>query len=148
MSGARTEARAEARVYLVDDNDGFRDSTAWLLETAGFEVVAFASGPEFVEAYGGDRHGAEPECLVSDMRMPQMSGLQLQEELRRRGLVLPLVFVTAHGDVPLALEAMRKGAANFLENPFAEDALVDAPRPALATPRHHGPAGSVGRYMA
>src|SRR3546814_9444588 len=102
MSGAR----AEARVYLVDDNDGFRDSTAWLLETAGFEVVAFASGPEFVEAYGGDRHGAEPECLVSDMRMPQMSGLQLQEELRRRGIVLPRVFVTAPGDVPLAVEAM------------------------------------------
>src|SRR3546814_3213652 len=121
MSGARTEARAEARVYLADDNDGFRDSTAWLLETAGFEVVAFASGPEFVEAYGGDRHGAEPECLVSDMRMPQMSGLQLQEELRRRGIVLPLVFVTAHGDVPLAVEAMRKGAANFLEKPFGED---------------------------
>src|SRR3546814_9574582 len=120
MSGAR----AEARVYLVDDNDGFRDSTAWLLGTAGFEVAAFASGPEFVEAYGGDRHGAEPECLVSDMRMPQMSGLQLQDELRRRGIVLPLVFVTAHGDVPLAVEAMRKGAANFLEKPFGEDALV------------------------
>src|SRR3546814_17182179 len=65
---------------------------------------------------GGDRHGAEPECLVSDMRMPQMSGLQLQEELRRRGIVLPLVFVTAHGDVPLAVEAMRKGAANFLRS--------------------------------
>src|SRR3546814_14733030 len=57
-------ARAEARVYLVDDNDGFRDSTAWLLETAGFEVVAFASGPEFVEAYGGDRHGRSEERRV------------------------------------------------------------------------------------
>src|SRR3546814_4041047 len=114
MSGAR----AEARVYLVDDNDGFRDSTAWLLETAGFEVVAFASGPEFVEAYGGVRHGPEPACLVSDMRMPQMSGLQLQEELRRRGIVLPLVFVTAPGAVPLAVEALRKGPAIFLAKPF------------------------------
>ena len=142
------EARAEARVYLVDDNDGFRDSTAWLLETAGFDVAAFASGPEFVEAYGGDRHGAEPECLVSDMRMPQMSGLQLQDELRRRGIVLPLVFVTAHGDVPLAVEAMRKGAANFLEKPFGEDALVDAIRAALATARNNGAVGAVGECMA
>ena len=141
-----TEARAEkTRVYLVDDNDGFRDSTAWLLETAGFEVAAFASGPEFVEAYGGDRHGDVPECLVSDVRMPQMSGLQLQDELRRRGIVLPLVFVTAHGDVPLAVEAMRKGAANFLEKPFGEDALVEAIRAALATARNNG---AVGECMA
>jgi FixJ family two-component response regulator len=138
----------EARVYLVDDNAGFRDSTAWLLETAGFEAVPFASGPEFIEAYGGDRHGAEPECLVSDMRMPQMSGLQLQDELLRRGIVLPLVFVTAHGDVPLAVEAMRKGAANFLEKPFSEDALVDAIRAALASARNHGAVGAVGESLA
>jgi FixJ family two-component response regulator len=138
----------EARVYLVDDNAGFRDSTAWLLETAGFEAVPFASGPEFIEAYGGDRHGAEPECLVSDMRMPQMSGLQLQDELLRRGIVLPLVFVTAHGDVPLAVEAMRKGAANFLEKPFSEDALVDASRAALASARNHGAVGAVGESLA
>jgi FixJ family two-component response regulator len=138
----------EARVYLVDDNAGFRDSTAWLLETAGFEAVPFGSGPEFIEAYGGDRHGAEPECLVSDMRMPEMSGLQLQDELHRRGIVLPLVFVTAHGDVPLAVEAMRKGAANFLEKPFSEDALVDAIRAALASARNHGAVGAVGESLA
>jgi FixJ family two-component response regulator len=137
----------EARVYLVDDNAGFRDSTAWLLETAGFEAVPFASGPEFIEAYGGDRHGAEPECLVSDMRMPQMSGLQLQDELLRRGIVLPLVFVTAHGDVPLAVEAMRKGAANFLEKPFSEDALVDAIRAALASARSRGAVGATGESL-
>src|SRR3546814_14029050 len=82
------------------------------------------------------------------MRMPQMSGLQLQEELRRRGIVLPLVFVTAHGDVPLAVEAMRKGAANFLEKPFGEDALVDAIRAALATARNNGAVGAVGECMA
>ena len=138
----------EARVYLVDDNAGFRDSTAWLLETAGFEAVPFGSGPEFIEAYGGDRHGGEPECLVSDMRMPEMSGLQLQDELHRRGIVLPLVFVTAHGDVPLAVEAMRKGAANFLEKPFSEDALVDAIRAALASARNNGASGAVGECLA
>lgn len=125
----------DVRVYLVDDNDGFRDSTAWLLETNGFETLAYASGPAFLQAYAGGRHGDMAECLVSDIRMPEMSGLQLQDELRRRGIVLPLVFVTAHGDVPLAVEAMRKGASNFLEKPFTEDALLQALRTALATAR-------------
>ncbi|MGY0612617.1 MULTISPECIES: response regulator transcription factor [unclassified Luteimonas] len=135
------------RVYLVDDNDGFRDSTAWLLETAGFEVEAFASGPAFLEAYAGDRHGDASECLVSDMRMPEMSGLQLQEELIRRGIKLPLVFVTAHGDVPLAVEAMRKGAANFLEKPFSEDALVNALRTALANARNRAAVGGMANEL-
>ncbi|MEN1941235.1 response regulator [Luteimonas sp. MJ246] len=135
------------RVYLVDDNDGFRDSTAWLLETAGFEVEAFASGPAFLEAYAGDRHGDASECLVSDMRMPGMSGLQLQEELIRRGIKLPLVFVTAHGDVPLAVEAMRKGAANFLEKPFSEEALVDALRTALAHARNRAAGGGMANEL-
>jgi len=128
---------SEARIYLVDDNDGFRDSTAWLLETAGFEVQAHASGPAFLEAYAGERHGGGAHCIVSDIRMPLMSGLQLQEELRRRGIGLPLVFVTAHGDVPLAVEAMRKGASNFLEKPFSDDALIDAIRAAIANARNH-----------
>ena len=127
------------RIYLVDDNDGFRESTAWLLETAGFEPLAFASGAAFLAAYDGQRHGAADECLVSDIRMPQMSGLQLQEELVRRGIRLPLVFVTAHGDVPLAVEAMRKGASNFLEKPFTDEALVQAIRAALSS-RQQAPA--------
>lgn len=126
------------RIWLVDDNDGFRDSTAWLLETAGFEVLAHASGREFLDAYAAQRHGAAEECLVSDIRMPQMSGLQLQEELLRRGSTLPIVFVTAHGDVPLAVEAMRKGASNFLEKPFGDDTLVEAIRAAMASARNRG----------
>ena len=136
------------RVYLVDDNDGFRDSTSWLLETAGFEVESFASGPAFLEAYAGRRHGDASECLVSDIRMPEMSGLQLQDELKRRGIDLPLVFVTAHGDVPLAVEAMRKGASNFLEKPFSEDALVEALRTALAHARNRGSGGMANELLA
>ena len=136
------------RVYLVDDNDGFRDSTSWLLETAGFEVESFASGPAFLEAYAGRRHGDASECLVSDIRMPGMSGLQLQDELRRRGIGLPLVFVTAHGDVPLAVEAMRKGASNFLEKPFSEEALVEALRTALAHARSRGSGGMANELLA
>jgi FixJ family two-component response regulator len=127
----------KALVYLVDDNDAFRESTAWLLETAGYQVQAFASGAEFLDAHAGAPHpGAH--CLVSDIRMPQMSGLQLQEELNRRGARLPLVFVTAHGDVPLAVEAMRKGASNFLEKPFSDEALIEAVEVALAAARSAG----------
>jgi len=135
------------RVYLVDDNDGFRDSTAWLLETAGFEVESYPSGAAFLEAYAGHRHGDASECLVSDIRMPGMSGLQLQDELQRRGIQLPVVFVTAHGDVPLAVEAMRKGASNFLEKPFSEEALVDALRTALANARNRGTGGGMANEL-
>ncbi|QOW25363.1 response regulator [Lysobacter sp. H23M47] len=127
-------------VHLVDDNDAFRESTAWLLQTAGFEVREYASGPQFLAevvdaaATASSTSGAPAECLVSDIRMPEMSGLHLQAELRRRDNALPLVFVTAHGDVPLAVEAMRNGAAHFLEKPFSDDALIEAIRTALAKP--------------
>ncbi|MGH8032691.1 MAG: response regulator transcription factor [Luteimonas sp.] len=136
------------RIYLVDDNDGFRDSAAWLLETAGFETMAFRSGPDFIAAYGEDRHGGAREVLVSDIRMPQMSGLQLQDELQRRGIALPTVFVTAHGDVPLAVEAMRKGASNFLEKPFGDAALIEAIRAALANARNGHAVGAQGECLA
>ena len=127
-------------VHLVDDNDAFRESTAWLLQTAGFEVREYASGPRFLAEVvdatptTSSTSSAVAECLVSDIRMPEMSGLQLQAELRRRDNALPLVFVTAHGDVPLAVEAMRNGAAHFLEKPFSDDALIEAIRTALAKP--------------
>ncbi len=125
----------QTRVFLVDDNDPFRDSTAWLLETADFDVRPYPSAAAFLADLPGLRRGDGDECLVSDIRMPQMSGLQLQEALRKQGCTLPLVFVTAHGDVPLAVEAMRKGASNFLEKPFSDDALIDAIRTAVAGAR-------------
>ncbi|WP_024891901.1 response regulator [Luteimonas huabeiensis] len=129
--------QTQTQVFLVDDNDGFRDSTAWLLETAGFDVRAYASAPAFLADWPARRRG-DAECVVSDIRMPQMSGLQLQEELRRQGCKVPLVFVTAHGDVPLAVEAMRKGASNFLEKPFGDEALIEAIRHAVAAARQQG----------
>lgn len=126
-------------VHLVDDNEGFRDSTAWLLETAGFQVHAYAGGEVFLAAHADTAALEGEQCLISDIRMPGMSGLQLQDELLRRGITLPLIFVTAHGDVPLAVEAMRKGAVNFLEKPFGDDTLIDAVRLALrkAVPMAH-----------
>ncbi|MCD9032373.1 response regulator [Luteimonas sp. Y-2-2-4F] len=128
----------ETQVFLVDDNDGFRDSTAWLLETAGFDVRTYASAQAFLADWPSRRRGDGAECVVSDIRMPQMSGLQLQEELRRQGCAVPLVFVTAHGDVPLAVEAMRKGASNFLEKPFSDEAITEAIRNAVAAARQQG----------
>ncbi|MEP7042833.1 MAG: response regulator [Dokdonella sp.] len=123
MSDATT-----AHILLVDDNDEFRDSTCWLLEDAGFEVTPFASAAALLDALEGRAASSAPTCIVSDIRMPRMSGIELQQELKRRAVELPLVFVTAHADIPLAVEAMRNGAVNFIEKPFDPITLVLALR--------------------
>jgi two-component system, LuxR family, response regulator FixJ len=117
---------APRQVFLVDDNDSFRKSTRWLLEGHGFCVDAFASPRHFlafIEALPDEDAGA---CILLDIRMPEMSGLEVQESLRRSGCPLPVVFISGHGDVPLAVEAMRRGAAHFLEKPFGPETLVAA----------------------
>lgn len=124
-----SDARA-AHVLLVDDNDEFRESTRWLLEDAGFVVTAYASGAALLEDLDRPPAAGAPACIVSDVRMPRMSGIELQQELKRRGVELPLIFVTAHADVPLAVEAMRNGAVNFIEKPFDPTMLVHALRTA------------------
>jgi FixJ family two-component response regulator len=123
----------ELRVYLVDDNEEFRRSTAWMLEASGIAVRDFPSGPSLLQHFAGS---APPPggCVVSDVRMPGMSGLELLEELRKSHSGLPVVFVTAHGDVPLAVEAMKRGAAHFIEKPFDADALIQAARIAASDP--------------
>lgn len=108
-------------VYVVDDDEAVRDSTRWLLEANGFEVQTFASADGFLAHW----HQPEPiACLLLDVRMPGMSGLELHEELVRRGSTLPLIFVTGHGDVPMAVSRMKKGAYDFLEKPFGEEQLL------------------------
>lgn len=119
-----------AHVLLVDDNDEFRESTRWLLEDAGFTVSAFASAAALLQGLDSTTADGTPTCIVSDVRMPRMSGIELQQELKRRGVELPLIFVTAHADVPLAVEAMRNGAVNFIEKPFDPIMLVHALRTA------------------
>lgn len=111
----------DATVYVVDDDDDMRDSLIWLLKTVGLRVEAFASSDEFLRS--SMRKG--PGCLVLDVRMPGTSGLDLFEELRRRGDGMPVIFVTAFADVPMAIRAMKSGAAEFVEKPFNRQTLLE-----------------------
>ncbi len=121
----------ETHVYLVDDHGDFRESCRWILEQSGFEVHDFA-GAETLLAHLAEQAPPPRSCLVSDIRMPGMSGLELQDKLAHSGHSMPLIFVTGHGDVALAVEAMRKGAANFLEKPFEATQLTEAIHTAMA----------------
>ena len=114
-------------VFVVDDDEAVRDSLGLLLRSVGIEVELFGSASEFLEAYNADR----PGCLILDVRLPGMSGLELQKELAARGAQLPIVFITGHGDVPMAVQAMQRGAVDFLEKPFKEQDLLDRVTTAL-----------------
>ena len=107
-------------VFIVDDDEAFRDSLRWLLESASHNVASYATAESFLAE--SDPH--QPGCLVLDIRMPGMSGLELQDELRRRAIMLPIIFVTGHGDVPMAVSAVKKGAAEFIEKPFNDQAFL------------------------
>jgi FixJ family two-component response regulator len=108
-------------VFIVDDDEAVRSSMKLLLKTLGIRTEAFASAQEFLAAFDATRGG----CLVLDVRMPGMSGLRLQEELNARGALLPIIFVTGHGDIPMAVEAMQHGAMDFLQKPFRDQELLD-----------------------
>jgi FixJ family two-component response regulator len=108
-------------VYIVDDDEAVRDSLRWLLEANTYRVKSFASAEAFLSEYREDN----PGVLIVDVRMPGMSGLQLQEELLARKSHMPVVFITGHGDVPMAVNTMKKGAVDFLEKPFDETDLRD-----------------------
>jgi len=109
-------------VFIVDDDEAIRDSLHWLLEANGHHVQCFSSALEFLEAYMPLRNELVA-CLVLDVRMRGMSGLELQEQLLIEGVVLPVLFMTGHGDVPMAVSTMKKGAVDFLEKPFDETRL-------------------------
>jgi two-component system response regulator FixJ len=111
----------DARVFVVDDDAGVLNSLAFLLRTVGIRTETFASAQEFLQRYDP---GA-PGCLVLDVRMPVMSGLELQEKLREMGSTLPIIFLTAHGDVPMAVKAVQSGAVDFLQKPFHDQELID-----------------------
>jgi two-component system, LuxR family, response regulator FixJ len=121
-------ATPQPTVYIVDDDSGVRKSLCWLIETVGVPVKAFASAASFLD----ECDVRMPGCLVLDVVMPGMSGLELQEELRRRGVEIPVIMLTGYGDVPTAVRALKNGAIEFLEKPVDDDALLDQVQRALA----------------
>ncbi len=117
-------------VYLVDDDDAFRDSLKVLCESVGLGVECFDSADALLERY---ESGPMDGCLVLDIRMPGMSGLELQEALQQRESRLPIIFMTGHGDVPMAVRAMKSGALDFLSKPFSHQEMLDRIHRALET---------------
>jgi FixJ family two-component response regulator len=110
------------QVYVVDDDISIRDALSALLRSVDLEVRTFASAPEFLNAMLPD----VPACLVLDVRLPGLSGLDLQRELVRTGVHIPIIFISAHGDIPMTVRAMKAGAVEFLVKPFREQELLDA----------------------
>jgi FixJ family two-component response regulator len=108
-------------VYVIDDDEAVRDSMGMLLESADLPHCCYASAERFIEEHDGSQRG----CLVIDIRMPGMSGLELQQQLARMGNSLPIIFITGHGDVPMAVEAMRQGAIDFLRKPVDEEIFLE-----------------------
>lgn len=117
-----------ASVFVVDDDDAVRSSLRLLLKSVGLPTVAFASAQEFLAAW----HPEQPGCLVLDVRMPGMSGIELQTELNQRGAIIPVIFISGHGDIPMAVEAIQHGAFDFLQKPFRDQDLIDRVQRALA----------------
>jgi len=120
-----------ACTHIIDDDEAIRDALEWLFKTRGVSCRTWSSGESFLDAWQPDWRG----CIVLDIRMQGMSGLELFEELGRRRCGLPVVFITGHGDVPMAVSALKKGAFHFIEKPFNDHDLVDLVEKALATDR-------------
>jgi two-component system, LuxR family, response regulator FixJ len=122
---------SDQTVHVIDDDDAARDSLAFLFRTADVDVRTYPSATEFLAAAPTLKGG----CVVTDVRMPQMDGLELLRRLRALDLALPVIVMTGHGDIPLAVEAMKAGASDFFEKPFSDDAMLAAVRRALGRQR-------------
>ncbi|MDJ0760110.1 MAG: response regulator transcription factor [Woeseiaceae bacterium] len=118
-----------ATIFVVDDDPAIRFAMQALLESVDLRHQILSSGNEFLEQVSSDSAG----CVVLDIRMPGLGGLELQDEMKKRGYTLPIIFVTGHGDVPMAVEAMQKGAVDFIQKPFRDQELLDRIHIALDT---------------
>lgn len=119
--------KVEQIVYVVDDDEGIREGLSLLLETTGQLVKSYSNAGDFLDDYDNTMRG----CLILDIRMPRMTGLDLQKKLNDCGASLPIIFITGHGDIPMAVEAMRQGALDFIRKPFREQDLLDRINQAL-----------------
>jgi two-component system response regulator FixJ len=117
-----------SKVFIVDDDDAVRNSLRLLFKTVDIDAATFQSGDEFLHEFDADWQG----CIVLDIRMPGTSGLEVQKVLAERGNTLPIIFITGHGDVPMAVEAMQLGAFDFVQKPFGDQELVDRVSQAMA----------------
>ena len=124
-------ATAETMVFVVDDDPSFRRSLELLIESARLSVQSFSSAEEFLRSERPD----VPSCLVLDVRLPHLSGLDLQRELAKTDVPIPIIFMTAHGDIPMTVQAMKGGATEFLTKPFREQDLLDAIQRAINSDR-------------
>jgi FixJ family two-component response regulator len=122
---------ADAVVIVIDDDPAMRQAITTLIETVGLNTQAYASGQEFLQRPLPD----VPSCLVLDVRLPGLSGLNLQRELSVRGMNIPIIFITGHGDIPMSVQAMKAGAVEFLTKPFRDQDLLDAIEQALERDR-------------
>jgi FixJ family two-component response regulator len=118
-------------VYLVDDDEAVRDSLGMLFKSIGLEHKAYPSALDFLQHFDASRHA----CLVADIRMPGLSGLELQQRLNEQHAEIPIIFITGHGDVPMAVSAMKSGAADFIQKPFRDQDLIDRINKALERDR-------------
>ena len=116
-----SKEKTKPLIYIVDDDDGMRRALSTLMTTVGYPVVAFARPNEFLTKYDPDQRG----CVVLDVRMPEMSGLEVQQKLNKSGAMIPVILITGHGDIPMAVQAMKDGAFDFLQKPFRDQDLLD-----------------------
>ena len=124
-----TNSDTKSTVFIVDDDQAIRHAMELLMRSVGLDYEIFHSGDDFLSKHTNDRAG----CLVLDIRMPGLGGLELQEMLNNMGSTLPIIFITGHGDVPMAVEAMQKGAVDFIQKPFRDQELLDRIGEALKT---------------
>ena len=118
-------------VFIIDDDRGMRQAVQDLVESIGLRAESFATGQEFLDK----KRTSDPSCLVLDVRLPQMSGLDFQQRLTEIGMQIPIIFITAHGDVPMSVRALKSGAVEFLTKPFRDQDLLDAIQQALQRDR-------------
>ncbi len=124
-----THKKPPLTVFIVDDDAAVRDAIRWLMEQVKLKVQVFASADEFLANYMPGTRG----CIILDIRMPGMSGLELQERLKAAGALIPIIVITGHGDVSIAVRAMKAGAVEFLQKPFNDQVLLDTVQSALST---------------